>query len=188
MRVLARLLGIRESAYSTNGREKLWNASARLVPRRGAAKFHSALMDLGALICVNRNPRCQVCPVREFCASPGKIVLPRRRPRIVTLNESHEFVRRNRTVLLARCDSRWRGMWRLPPTDNSTAETLYVAMFLFTHHKITLRVVRGPRRDARINERWIPADRLHSIPIPTPHRRAILALLRPEGVASAPRQ
>ncbi len=43
----------------------------RLMPR-DAARWHHALMDLGATICVARAPHCTVCPVAALCRSRGR--------------------------------------------------------------------------------------------------------------------
>lgn len=41
------------------------------MPRHDAARWHHALMDLGATICVSRSPRCAECPVRSCCLAQG---------------------------------------------------------------------------------------------------------------------
>ncbi len=46
----------------------------RLVPRRGADRWHHALMDLGATVCVARAPLCAECPIAEGCRSRGRVV------------------------------------------------------------------------------------------------------------------
>ena len=51
--------------YATHRR--LWQLSAALVPRRHGFDFNQALMDLGALVCTARKPRCQSCPMRRHC-------------------------------------------------------------------------------------------------------------------------
>ena len=58
----------------------------RLVPRRGADRWHHALMDLGATLCVARAPRCDVCPIAAVCRSRGRAAppAPRRQPAFVT--------------------------------------------------------------------------------------------------------
>lgn len=38
------------------------------VPSGGAWRWNQAVLDLGATICVKRQPRCGVCPIRERCA------------------------------------------------------------------------------------------------------------------------
>lgn len=44
---------------------------AALLPRRAAARWHHALMDLGATICVARAPLCDRCPVYAPCRAKG---------------------------------------------------------------------------------------------------------------------
>ena len=46
----------------------LWTLSETLVPARHTFDFNQALMDLGAMICVARGPRCLVCPMKKECA------------------------------------------------------------------------------------------------------------------------
>ena len=50
----------------------------------GAARWAAASMELGALVCTARSPRCDVCPVRDACAwrlagSPPDVHVLRRR-------------------------------------------------------------------------------------------------------------
>lgn len=49
--------------------KRLWKLAERLLPRsrRAAWEFNQALMDLGATICVARQPKCPTCPVRVAC-------------------------------------------------------------------------------------------------------------------------
>ena len=46
----------------------------RLVPRQRADRWHHALMDLGATVCLARTPRCDLCPIAEGCRSRGRVV------------------------------------------------------------------------------------------------------------------
>ncbi|MPY97548.1 MAG: A/G-specific adenine glycosylase [Actinophytocola sp.] len=39
-----------------------------LLPRQGAARFSAAMMELGALLCTARAPRCTGCPLLADCA------------------------------------------------------------------------------------------------------------------------
>lgn len=50
-------------------KKHLWAVSASLVPVRDVFDFNQALMDLGALVCVARNPKCLVCPMAKGCRS-----------------------------------------------------------------------------------------------------------------------
>jgi A/G-specific adenine glycosylase len=50
-------------------RRQLWDLSRAVLPRRDVFDFNQALMDLGALVCIARKPRCLVCPMRGMCQS-----------------------------------------------------------------------------------------------------------------------
>ena len=67
-RVLGRAFGLRGAARSARRTRRMWALAAALVPAGRAADWNQALMDLGALVCTARAPRCPVCPVRGICA------------------------------------------------------------------------------------------------------------------------
>ena len=183
-RVLARLFNINTPVDSAAGRERLWKRAATLVPKSNAARFNSALLDLGALVCRRGKPKCGICPVKTFCRARQPELLPikRARPKIERLTESHAFVRRDDCLLLEHCSTRWRGMWMLPslrPQPKRPSRAIHTSVFPFTNHRIFLRVFRDPPpRANRERHRWFLIDELHAIPIPSPHRRAIVALLK----------
>lgn len=60
-RVLARMFGVKPA--------KVPVLAQRLQPSRGqtAWKFNQALMELGALVCSARAPKCGQCPVNSLC-------------------------------------------------------------------------------------------------------------------------
>ena len=49
----------------------LWRLSATLLPVHRAFDFNQALMDLGAMVCVARNPKCLICPLAKDCRTVG---------------------------------------------------------------------------------------------------------------------
>src|SRR6266513_5502860 len=69
-RVLGRVfLGNNRQRLSVNRQRLIWSLATALVPQTGkrAWRFNQAIMELGALICVARRPRCPECPVRPVC-------------------------------------------------------------------------------------------------------------------------
>jgi len=181
-RVLSRLFDLRIPIDSTAGRNALWSRAASLVPEKSAAHYNSALLDLGALICLPRKPRCGICPVKKFCRAKNPESLPIKRPRPETkeLVEKHSFIIRNDKLLLEKSTDRWGGMWILPPLNSKSKRNgaIYRAIFPFTNHRITLRVFRWRSPKARKRtQRWFSRHELDSIPMPSPHRRALMALL-----------
>jgi len=51
------------------GAKDVWKLAEKLVPKKGerAWRFNQALMELGALVCTARKPKCPICPVRSDC-------------------------------------------------------------------------------------------------------------------------
>ena len=68
-RVLFRVFVGRGDPKSHAMTRHLWAMSAVLMPTRRVFDFNQALMDLGAMVCVARNPRCLACPMKKGCRS-----------------------------------------------------------------------------------------------------------------------
>ena len=66
-RVLFRVFFEHGNSNETPPEKRLWSLSAALLPRRDVFDFNQALMDLGAMVCVARRPRCLVCPMKPIC-------------------------------------------------------------------------------------------------------------------------
>lgn len=179
-RVLSRLFDLRVSIDSSSGLQKLWARAAKLVPKKQAAIFNSALLDLGALVCHKRNPKCGICPVKGFCRAKSPELLPIKRSRPLTkeLVERHALIIRDGKLLLEKSLKRWRGMWILPSLNGpATGRAIYTAVFPFTNHQITLRIFPARIREIDRQYRWFSKREVKATPIPSPHWRAIAALL-----------
>ena len=183
-RLFARLLDLRTRIDSGAGRDRLWSLADTLIPARGSRLHNSALMDLGALICVAGEPRCGACPVRSFCCAeiPATLPVKAARASLKLLTEDHELSLEDGKIWLEQSRGRWRGMWTLPriPARPEPARLLYSADFPFTHHHITLRVHEPSPAPATSNHgrRCFTIEQLDTIPMPSPHRRALNALLQ----------
>ncbi len=191
-RVLSRLFNFRTPIDCTVGREALWNYAESLLPKRSARVYNSALLDLGALVCLPRQPKCAICPVKKFCRSKNPQTLPIKKiPRPPKeLIEARAFTFRHNRILLEQSSGRWHGMWILPPAQVRSVITrpIHTSIFPFTNHRITLKVFAqpAPRTRARGQGRWFSIAQLASIPLPSPHRRAVEQLLakRPQKLGS----
>jgi A/G-specific adenine glycosylase len=68
-RVLFRVFVGRGDAKAHAMRKHLWTVSKTLVPRKHVFDFNQALMDLGAMVCVARKPKCLICPMLKMCTT-----------------------------------------------------------------------------------------------------------------------
>jgi A/G-specific adenine glycosylase len=83
-RVQARWLDGREDVDAASPTAAERRRAVDLLPASGAAAAHAsvAFMELGALVCTSRAPRCDVCPLQPECswARSGKPASPAKRP------------------------------------------------------------------------------------------------------------
>jgi A/G-specific adenine glycosylase len=123
-RVLARLSCIRQRIGTAAFDRTVGTLAGQLVPRGAPGEFNQALMELGARVCLPRRPRCDLCPVRHFCAAhaagcPSALPLRARKPRVRSVRRVAAAVWRNGAVLLVRrpATGLLAGLWTLPGAE-----------------------------------------------------------------------
>jgi A/G-specific adenine glycosylase len=151
-----------------------WDLAEALLPEKNCGDFNQALMELGALVCVPANPRCEVCPLRRVCVTQSDALPVRKRRRLKRVTEDVVFAQRNGKVLLRQrpATGLLAGMWELPAGKSS--RRLLTIRHTITNRQITLRVFAG-----KANGQWFTRRQLQRITIPAAHRRAL------ESVATA---
>ncbi len=120
-RVLSRLFQIESDIRRNETVDHLWTLAEAILPRKRCGDFNQSLMELGATLCLPRNPKCPDCPVSGICSAHAAGVvdeLPRagRRAAPKEVQVVVAAVRRNGKFLIRRrkADSLWGGMWELP--------------------------------------------------------------------------
>ena len=183
-RVLARLINLEIPIDRQPGKTTLWELAERLVRGLEPGTFNSAIMELGALICTPRAPTCERCPVQAYCRASNPESIPRKstRAEVVRSQENYRWIRRGDQVLLRKCAGpRWKGMWTLPLADEvkSGEIPVFEIRHAVTRFVIDLKVFSGraPAVLAPDNIYHRIVD-LPDLPMPTPHRRSVDALLR----------
>jgi A/G-specific adenine glycosylase len=118
-RVLCRLDRIESDPRDRQTQLTLWRRAEEILPRRRAGDFNSALMELGATVCLPRNPQCLLCPVRAHCQAQAaglqdRIPLPKRskptplhRRYVLCLRHGRQFLIEQRPA-----KGRWAGLWQ----------------------------------------------------------------------------
>lgn len=183
-RVLARLFNLRAPIDSAAGGDALWAHAAALQPARYAGLFNSALMELGALICLPRAPKCAICPVKNSCRAPDPESLPVKKAarKTIALTERCAWITsKGRILLEQQTGARWHGLWKLPLLPGEvSSDPLLRATYPFTHHKVTLTVHSAPPPAIAAHpQRWFKLKEIDQVAIAAPHRRAIRQLTPP---------
>ncbi len=129
-RVICRLAGWGESGRTSASalRKKIEDHAAKLVDANRPGDFNQAMMELGATVCLPRNPQCLVCPISAHCKTRGEHKTTPR-PRMLSREVAHALSVRTsssprkarsagqREVLLEQrpaTNSVMPGMWELP--------------------------------------------------------------------------
>ena len=72
-RVLTRVLGFGADLADAKNERALWQQAEALLPQQDLShampRYTQGLMDLGAGICLPRNPNCLLCPLQEACVA-----------------------------------------------------------------------------------------------------------------------
>jgi A/G-specific adenine glycosylase len=161
-RVLGRVSGERLCG------QRLWHTADSWLDRQRPGDFNQAMMELGAMVCLPRQPKCLACPVIEQCATRGETRKPEKEIR--QRREIHYALRcRNQSVLLVRrpeSASLMPGMWELPEIAGGNHEH---EPWLTLRHSITVtdylvRVTRvSPPRGT--GGKWVERARLPKLPL-----------------------
>ena len=105
VRVLCRLRALRLDPKAPATLARVRALARPLVPTRSPGDFNQALMELGALVCTPRAPRCGACPLRSSCraaASGTPEAFPRAAARVPprTIHLVGAIVERRKKILL----------------------------------------------------------------------------------------
>ncbi|HEY2988102.1 MAG TPA: A/G-specific adenine glycosylase [Candidatus Binatia bacterium] len=200
-RVLARLFNARTE-------NNLRQNAARLAAAPRPGDFNQALMDLGATVCLPREPRCSKCPVASCCGArkSGRTRLRGRRAKPVTRNIDWPLalVENTGKILLRRrpAGGILPGLWEIPGGERKKNETLRAALrrhlngagklikpqslMAVIRHTITNRKIRAPvylctgtARPRGPRWRWVRVSSLGRHPLSSLSLKAARLLARP---------
>jgi len=121
IRLLSRLLLLREETTRSDSQRRLWELAELLLPARGLGAFNQALMELGSLVCTPQNPACYECPIQEICPAfehglQEAIPVVTAKQVITAVREAAVIIQDQSRVLLRQCSpqERWAGLWDFP--------------------------------------------------------------------------
>jgi A/G-specific adenine glycosylase len=194
-RVLARWLAFDEDLSGTAAQRRLWAEADALLPERAEhmPAYTQGLMDLGALICTPRQPRCDDCPLAADCRARGanrQLELPLRSRKLRRGVRENWWLWWQRpadgAVWLQQRPPRgvWAGLWTLPLYDSEAEleaaagsaglEPLPRIKHALTHFDWTLHPRRALWRDGPLGEgRWVAAEALASYGLPAPLKQLL---------------
>jgi len=185
LRVVARVEDDGSDISERRTRERFRAVAQSWLDARRPGEFNQALMELGATVCLPRNPLCLVCPLAELCrarqeGTAGQLPVKPGGPTPVHIDGVLLIVRQGRSVLLRQAEPaarRMAGFWDLPtPEDLPRARagaSFGEIRHTITHHRYTLVVKEATSRAAGKRFRWFDPAQLGEIPLSTTARKAL---------------
>ncbi len=149
VRVFARWIALRGPATAPQSTKLLWLVAEAMLPtaksKLAPGLLNQAAMELGALVCTPKSPKCKQCPVEKFCRAcalglqseiPGKVTRIAYENRtefafVIEQPETHSVGSGKRqpagTRYLVRpipVGSRWAGLYDFPRTIERSIDTV----------------------------------------------------------------
>ncbi len=195
-RVLLRQMGAAESGATHNGKShptfntaEIQNLASQLIDPARPGDFNQAMMELGAIVCLPRNPLCLQCPVLESCRTRGEHPAAHPKP-TVNIDISLGLYQRQKNGAWVLLEQRpasatvMPGMWELPrlAADSTAAEPLLALRhsIMQTNYRVsvvacvpTAGVAHPPGDAAR---HWIAVGDLPKLPLTGLARKIFLRL------------
>ena len=130
-RVISRIIDLEINPRKPQGERRLLTWAQDQLPAGQASAFNQAMMDLGALICTPRSPKCLDCPLQDFClsyANDTQALRPIRSPRpsIPHHEVAAGVLSRDGLILIGRRPEGGllAGLWEFPGGTKEPGETL----------------------------------------------------------------
>lgn len=180
VRVLGRVLGVRDP--DTRLARKRLEAWSRAVLAAGSPRrLNQALMDLGSLLCLPRQPRCEACPLSVGCRARTRLRAVRRRraPRAPLEEWTATIHARGPRVWLIppRTSGLLAGLWLPPLRRQRPRARSTMVQHAFSHRRWRVHLRFTPAAP-RGRGRWVSLRGLPRLPHSTLTRRILEAAAR----------
>lgn len=190
LRVLSRLFADATNIASTSGRKHFSVLANELLYRPAPGAFNQAMMELGATVCLPKNPHCLICPVAGVCRArrtgrqndlPVKIAVQKsvREERVLL------WIEREGQLLVWKRPSTSHlmpGFWELPEAAQLPNAVAGPKLGSFRHsitfHNYVFEVVRAISPADTGHCEWISLTDLSNLPTSTVFKKASRAVSR----------
>jgi len=168
-RVVMRLLCLKGPADRKH-EAKIYDFLSRVFPKDRGGQFNQALMELGALVCRNHEPICNLCPVKKYCRAffdgVQEIIPSPRRKVIESISAVVALIRKNGAYFIQKRGAQGllADLWEFPggkiergesarealqreikeelKVEIKSAHHIMVVVHYYTRFKVTLNVWR----------------------------------------------
>ncbi len=129
--------------------KNLWEKAHDLLDNNNPYDYNQAMMDIGSLVCLPKNPQCSSCPLSDICKGKGEPQrYPLKKKRIVPSRDENIVIHSysDRFALKQRKERFLHGLWGFFSTDDIPcgAEYLGEVTQQYTHFKLKCQLYHYP--------------------------------------------
>lgn len=184
LRVLSRVANDASDIASPKTRARFQQLAGDLLDRRRPGDFNQAMMELGATLCLPRQPQCLLCPVAALCRglqAGRQNELPVKSPKAAptVIDRTILIVERTGKLLMWQRPSEQRklgGFWEFPEADHFPDLKLGKPVGVFRHsimnHNYRITVCPGELRTIPSGFEWIAVSEWQRLPVSTTAKKA----------------
>ena len=149
--------------------EARWQLANQLLDPKRPGDFNQAMMELGATLCLPRQPKCLLCPVSEVCRTRGESRNRRNGIRQKKEQIYYALNHRDGAIFLVQrppTAALMPMMWELPEVNrkNNAAEPWLRLRHSITVTDYTVHVTKTVVPEGTVG-RWHPKSRLSQLPL-----------------------
>lgn len=188
VRVVSRLTGERGNVDSLAVRNRLRAAADDLLHPGRAGEFNQAMMELGATVCLPKQPRCADCPIERHCVARQLGIeneLPLKSPKPIANRVEKELLvveKAGKILAWQRTpeNSRLAGFWELPEPSQLASARVGERVGEFRHTIVNTnfvcQVFRATVSVAPNGFCWLAKSKMHLVPMSTTAKKALACL------------
>jgi len=186
LRVLSRVTAEPGDIASASTRARLGQIATALLHRKNPGDFNQAIMELGATVCLPRDPRCGVCPIAAFCEARRtgrQLQYPVKQGPIRATQAEKQLlvIERGDNILFWQHPApsrRLAGFWELPEPEQLPKARLHREVGTFRHSIVNtqyrVQVLRATLGRVPAGFEWLSQRKLNEVPLSTTAKKALL--------------
>ena len=157
-----------------NPAEKLiWQNAANFVNHQDSRHHNLALMDLGSLICLPKNPKCNECPLAKECQGKNE-------PELYTQTKKKEYeslelfygvlIKENKIALQVSRERMYKDMLILPAVEPIEEHHIGTFKHAYTKYRLSVNLYTIEELDGELI--WVDLDKFDEAPISSLTKKA----------------
>lgn len=154
----------------------VWEYAQKLLNQTQTRSHNLALMDLGSMICLPKNPKCDICPLHKHCQGKAE-------PQLYTQTKKKEYeamelfygicIHNEKIALTPATGNMYKNMLELPTVEPIEEDFIGSFKHAYTKYRLHVKLYRLNSFEDAV---WVDKDALHVTPISSLTKKAISTL------------